>query len=112
MRGKGAAIEVLTRKLADIRMHPELNVQLQHLVRQILKAQLFVAAFHKGSFKAMLLRFEGKDGGWKLQRVADDDEFQRAEFDDRNEKLEVGGLARLVHNQTAGTTQLLNNSKN
>ena len=97
MRGERAVVKVLTWKLADIRMHPELNVQLEHLLLAILPTQLLVKALHEGAFKAVPLGFAGKDSGRKLQGVADDDNPQDLEFDDRNEKLEISRLTSFVH---------------
>ena len=73
MRSERVVVEMPTRKPADIRMHPELNVELEHLFSASLPTQLFVEALHEGPSEAVSFGFEGEDRRRKLQRVADND---------------------------------------
>ena len=95
VRRDSAVVEMPTRKMADFRPHPELNVESQHLAQLRSFAQFLVASLHEGPSEAVSLGFEGQDGGRKLERVANHHHFGDAIFDNRDQKFEIRRLTSL-----------------
>lgn len=87
---------MIRRETADLRVHPELDIEAQHLMEAVGFDELLVEALHEGGFEAVLLRFGRQDRGRKLERVADDDDVVGVKVDDRDEEVGLGALAGFV----------------